>query len=280
MQDVAGRGDRVGAEHERQAGGVGRDREAVGEGGVAGDVAERTGATGGRSHLVADGEDLGGLAERPAGIEGAQVGGEDLRLGRELGLQEPAGAVGGSGVQPGQQAEREHVGRALGILAAKAQLGQRGHGHRRQRHGVQPVGVEAAVLQRVGRVAHLGQVAFGEAVGVRDHRAAVGQVRQVGLEGGRVHGYQDVGLVARGQHLVIGELQLEARHAGKGSGGGADLGGEVGERGEVVAQRRGLGREPVPGELHAVAGVPGEADDDVVERGGGCHCWCNNLSSG
>ena len=46
--------------------------------------------------------------------------------------------------------------------------------------------------------------------------------------------------------------------------GGADLGGEVGERREVVAGRGGLGGEAVPHQLHAVAGVPGEADDDAV----------------
>ena len=40
-----------------------------------------------------------------------------------------------------------------------------------------------------------------------------------------------------------------------------DLGREVGQRRDVVAQLSGLGCEPVAGELHAVARVPGETDD-------------------
>src|SRR5436305_8631883 len=43
-----------------------------------------------------------------------------------------------------------------------------------------------------------------------------------------------------------------------------DLGGEVRQGGEVVAEGGGLGREPVAGELHAVAGVTGEADHNPI----------------
>ena len=45
----------------------------------------------------------------------------------------------------------------------------------------------------------------------------------------------------------------------------ADLGGEVGQRREVVPEDGGLAREAVAGQLHAVAGVAGEADDDPLE---------------
>ncbi len=45
----------------------------------------------------------------------------------------------------------------------------------------------------------------------------------------------------------------------------ADLGGEVGERPDVVAQQSTLGGEPVTGHLHTVAGVSGETDDDSVD---------------
>ena len=41
--------------------------------------------------------------------------------------------------------------------------------------------------------------------------------------------------------------------------------GKFGQRREVVAEGRGLLGEPVSGQLHAVAGVAGEADDDAVE---------------
>ena len=49
-----------------------------------------------------------------------------------------------------------------------------------------------------------------------------------------------------------------------GSRGSPDLGGEVGKRGEVVAEHRGGVRETVAGQLHPVAGVAGEADDDAL----------------
>src|SRR5690606_35807947 len=46
--------------------------------------------------------------------------------------------------------------------------------------------------------------------------------------------------------------------------GGADLGREVRQRREVVADERGRGGEAVPGQLHPVAGVAREADDDAL----------------
>ena len=68
-----------------------------------------------------------------------------------------------------------------------------------------------------------------------------------------------------GQDVVVGEVQLEGRDAGQRALRGADLGREVREGREVVAEDRGLLGEPVAGELHAVAGVAGDPDDDPVE---------------
>jgi hypothetical protein len=36
-------------------------------------------------------------------------------------------------------------------------------------------------------------------------------------------------------------------------------------RRKVIAEERGLGGEPVAGQLHAVTGVTGKADDDLLE---------------
>ena len=135
--------------------------------------------------------------------------------------------------------------------------------------GVQVVAVQAAVVERALGVADLLQVARGELVGVDDQRGAARQVGEVGLEGGRVHRDQDVRRVARGQHVVVGEVQLEAGDPGQRALRGADLGREVRQGRQVVAQDRGLGGEPVAGQLHAVAAVPGEPDDDPIER---CTC--------
>jgi hypothetical protein len=127
------------------------------------------------------------------------------------------------------------------------------------------VAVERAVLERVCRVADLGQVALGELVGVDDHRGALGDVGEVGLQRRRVHRDQHIRRITRGEDVEVGEVHLEARHPREGPGGGSDLGREVGQCGDVIAQLRGLRGEAVAGELHAVAGVASEPDDHSIQ---------------
>ena len=120
-------------------------------------------------------------------------------------------------------------------------------------------------VERVGVVAGLGQVAAVKSCGVDDDRRALGQVTEVGLQRGRVHRDQHVRGVARGEDVVVGEVHLERRDARQRALRCADLGGEVRQRHQVVAERRRLLREPVAGQLHAVAGVTGEPDDHPVQ---------------
>ena len=110
-----------------------------------------------------------------------------------------------------------------------------------------------------------------ELVGVDDEQAAAGQVGEVRLQRGRVHRDQHVGGVARRHDVVVGEVQLEGADARQGARRRADLGGEVGQRRQVVAEGRRLAGEPVAGQLHAVAGVAGEPDDDAVELDDALH---------
>ena len=131
---------------------------------------------------------------------------------------------------------------------------------------------QRAVLERVRLVADLGQVALGEVGGVDDDQAAAREVVDVGLERGRVHRHQHVRPVAGGHDVVVGEVQLEAGDAGQGALGRADLGGEVRQGRDVVAEGRRVGGEPIAGQLHPVAGVAGEADDHPVERVDLSHC--------
>ncbi len=83
---------------------------------------------------------------------------------------------------------------------------ERQGGHRDGLHDV--VG-ERVVLKRVGLVADLREVALGELVGVGDHQSAARQVGDVGLQRSGVHRDEDVGAVARGQDVVVGDLDLE-----------------------------------------------------------------------
>ena len=179
------------------------------------------------------------------------------------------GRLDGAGVEPADQAEGEEVLGALGVPGLDPGLlghlgGDRGH-----RDLVDGVGGQRSVGQRTGLVAGLGQVPLLEGVDVDDDGGPLGQRIEIGLEGGGVHGHQHVGGVARGGDVVVGDVDLERRHPGQGPGRGPDLGREVGEGGQVVPEQGRGGGEAVAGQLHAVAGVAGEPDDDAVEQLGG-----------
>ena len=64
---------------------------------------------------------------------------------------------------------------------------------------------------------------------------------------------------------MVGDVHLERRHPGDGARRRADLRREVGHRREVVAEHGAHVREAITGELHAVTGIAGEPDHDLVE---------------
>ena len=239
--------------------------QAVGQRGVAGDLPVLTGLQLGGRHLVGGGERLGGLAVVPAGLQRQHVGLGDIGLAGELLADERLAVLELAAVHPGQQAEREHVLGALAVLLGGADRLDRAERQRGHRDGLHDVVGELVALQRVGLVADLGEVALGELVGVGDDQAAAGQIGDVGLQRCGVHRDEDVGAVARGQDVVVGNLDLERRDAGQRALRRADLGGVIRLRRKVIAEQRGLGGEPVTGELHAVAGVTGKTNDDLLE---------------
>ncbi len=85
------------------------------------------------------------------------------------------------------------------------------------------------------------------------------------LSAAGIHRDEDVGVVSGREDVVVGEVDLERRDARQGAGRRPDLGREVGQRRQVVAEVGGLLREPVTGQLHAVAGVTGKTYDDTRE---------------
>ena len=128
--------------------------------------------------------------------------------------------------------------------------------------------LEGAVVEGVRRVAGLGEVALLEGVGVEDHRAALLEPRQLGPQRGRVHGHQHLGRVAGRGDVVIGDVDLERGDTREGACRRADLGRVLRQRHDVVADQRRHAGEAVAGELHAVAGVAGEVDDDAIQLDG------------
>ncbi len=88
----------------------------------------------------------------------------------------------------------------------------------------------------------------------------------VDLERRGIHGNQDIDGVTRGVHFARGEVELEAADARDGTRRGANFGGIVRERSDVVAvERHGIG-ELAAGDLHAVARVASKADDRLFDN--------------
>ena len=210
----AGR-DRVGAEHQLDVGELARGDQAVGQRGVARNLPVFTGLQLGGRHLVGAGERLGGLAVVPAGLQRQHVGLGDVGLAGELLADERLAVLELAAVHPRQQAEREHVLGALAVLLGGADRLDRAERQRGHRDGLHDVVGELVGLQRVGLVADLREVALGELVGVGDDQAAARQVGDVGLQRRGVHRDEHVGTVARGQDVVVGDLDLERRDAGQ-----------------------------------------------------------------
>src|SRR5207244_11588139 len=77
------------------------------------------------------------------------------------------------------------------------------------------------------------------------------------------------------------EVDLEGRYTVRRSGRGADFGGEIGEGGEVVSGKGCFHRKARAGDLHPVARISSEADDDGLaclpgpRWRGGCHVSTN-----
>ncbi len=200
-----------------------------------------------------------------ARLEGRFVRGDHRLASGELLLDPVEGGIRRPGVEPRDQPEGEEVLRPFRVAGFHVEvlahlLGQFGH-----RCGDDGVAVEGAVLERVRLVARLGQIPLFERVGVDDHRAAGLELRQVALHRGRIHRHQHVGRVAVGGDVVIGDVDLERGHAGQRPGRGTDLGGELGQRREVVAEQGTCRGEAIPRQLHAVAGVAREPHDDAVD---------------
>ncbi len=117
LEDVRGRGDRIGAVEEVALAHGGRGQEAEGRGLVAGDVPVRARGQLRLGHAVGLVEHLRGLAERVPGLQGAAVGFGDDRPATEL-LVDPLDGRGHRAlVEPEHQAQGEEVLREVDLLA-------------------------------------------------------------------------------------------------------------------------------------------------------------------
>jgi len=201
------------------------------------------------------------------GIERRDVRPLEPDVRRELAGQPVDRGLTLAPVHPEDQAQRPHVPAAQRLARADPALLHGLGGESRDVELEDVVGVERPVREGVRRVTGLAEIALAEGRGVHQNETARLEVRHVDLERRRVHRDEHVQLVARGADLRGAELDLIGGHPEGRAGGGADLGREIGEGREVVSGEPGLEGEPGPGELHAVARVPREADHRAVALG-------------
>ena len=150
VENVRGWSDRVGAERDRQLGELTAGDDAPGQRRVAGDTRVLTRRQVGRTNFETVSDRLGGLAEVVAGEERRPVGGRDLLVATEPALDPLQRRVGWPGVHPRNETEGEEVLRSFGVTRLDTE-GHRGFlGEARHRHPDHPIGVEAAVVERVG----------------------------------------------------------------------------------------------------------------------------------
>ena len=287
MEDVRRRRDRVAAVEDRATGLLARRHEAQGRRLVAGDVPVVARRKMGRCHPVVRVEHLGRLAKGVTGLQRPLVRLRDDRLGLELVLDPAERRIHAPLVQPEHQAEGEEVLRQVHLLGRHLEPFEGPAVEGRDGDREDGVLLERTILERVCGVADLVEVRRREGVLVDDERAAGRQVADVRLECRRVHRDEDVRLIARSMDVLAAEADLEAADAGQRAGRRPDLGREVGERADIVAEDRGRPGELGAGQLHPVAGIAGEANGDALEILGrdlalsGGHapsecfiCWC------
>ena len=266
LENVGRRRYGVGAEKQRKPGQLARSDESIGESRIPRHLSIRPRLDLRRRDLVRAREILRRLAVVPPGLERLRVRLGDLRALRELLLDEPERAFDRPVVEPRHEAQSEEVLRSLGLARRDSFDALEGlDRHGRKRNGMHVEVGERAVVEWIRLVACFLQISVVEGVGVGDERPALREIAEIDLQRGRVHRNENAGLIAGRQDVVVGEVHLEPGHAGKRAGRCADLGREVGERREVVAEDGRLAREAITRELHPVAGVAGEPDHDPFE---------------
>src|SRR5262249_45263149 len=145
-------------------------------------------------------------------------------------------------IEPVDQSQGKKVLAAVGLARAELHVRDSVPVEFINRNAEQAIALERAVLERIGGVAGLAQVAGAKGVRIDDQDTARLQVREVGLQGGGVHGHQGIQLVAGRVNVVAAEVDLKTRYAREGTGRRPDFRGKIRERGDVVPQDgRGVG---------------------------------------
>ena len=266
MQDRRCGRDRIAAEEQRQLGQLpARDEaERDGLGTCNRAIQARIGRHRRQVHLLQRAGKLRRLSIGMACVERGNIGGGNVGCLGELLVQPVVQRLARTVEHPQREAQRPHVLAAQPILFAEA---ERLHGFQSARRNIERQHVErreSIVVERVGVVLRLVEVALGKLARVDDHQPTGLERRQVHLQRRRVHRDQHIGRVARSVDLARSEIDLECRNTEQRPLRRTDFRREVGECREIVARQRGRQGELPTGELHSVARVACKPDDDRV----------------
>ena len=218
LENARGRRDRIGAEDDGDLGPLRRGEKTPGEGAIARHAAIDPRRHLGRLDAVVLREHLRRLPEGVPRLEDPDIGLDERGILREALLDGVERGIERPRVDPGDEPEREEVLAALLLLGVHGQVFERLLRHGADVHLVQPelLGetrlVEGVLRLALGvfRIAGLFQVALVEGRRVDDEDAALLEIAQVHLEGGRIHGHQRVEMIARRVDPLAAELELEA----------------------------------------------------------------------
>ena len=261
VKNVRSRSDGIGAEEKGKARLLRSGDKSQSQRCVAADIAVDARLQFCGRDFVADLKRFGGFAVTVAGLHGELIGLHELRLVLEFVFEPAERGLHGAVVEPVAHAEGEEILAAVHALGVETQIFQGSARQLGKLDGEQAVTVEGVIFQRVLRDLSFAQIGFLEAIEIDDQNAIGLEVRQVHFQGGGIHGDERIHGIAGGVNVTRREVHLEAADAGQRAGRGANLGGEVGQRGEIVAVEGHGVRELAAGDLHAVAGVTAEADD-------------------
>ena len=234
-KDVGGGSDGVRTEEERAARLLGGGHQAPSGGGVAGDVAVFAFVEVGGFHTIGVREELPSVGIVVTGVEDGAVGLDHLVLAFELGLKILVNGVEFAVEQVHHDTEGEHVLRFQHRLVVHAEVLQGLFGEFRDGSLHDLIVGEGAIDGRVIGIASLLEGLFGHRVGVEDDDGSGTEPAHVSLDGGRVHGHEDVAEVASGVNGFVSKVHLEARDASHGALRRADFSRIVREGGEIVS---------------------------------------------
>jgi hypothetical protein len=213
------------------------------------------------------GERLGRKAEMESGAQSPQVGFGDRGVLFELAGNPLFGRLAVAVVQPVHQPQREEVLAAIGFLLRQPQARNGVACQPRHRDAMHLVlGNDIRILERIGRVVGFLDVRLVELVDVDDQHAAALQVADIRLQRRRIHRNQRVDFVAGGEDVAAGKVELKPADPRQRSRRCANFGRKIGQCTHVVAQERRNVGELVPHQLHPVAAVAAESNDDGIDR--------------